>query len=94
MMENNTLEELLDKYYQVYDRFTFDFLFRSLLKIGCDYEEAKDTIMTHCALSTLVLQERIYNEYYLEINENDSISSDLLKLKNDIYTKNLFKNRN
>ena len=93
-MINITLEELLDKYYQVYDRFTFDFLFRSLLKIGYDHEEAKDTIMTHCALSALVHQERIHNEYYLEINENDSISSDLLRLKNDIYNKNFFKNRN
>ncbi len=80
MMENNILEELLDKYYQVFDRFTFDFLFKSLLKLGIDHEEAKDTIMTHCALSALVLQERIHNEYYLEINENESISSDLLKL--------------
>jgi len=93
-MDEKELEELLEKYYFVYDRFTFDALFKSLLKMDIDHEEAKDTILTHCALSALVLQERIHNEYYLEIDENDTIAPDLLKLKNEIYAKHFFKDWN
>jgi hypothetical protein len=68
---------------RVYDRFTFDSLFRNLLKDGCDHEEAKDIIIHNCALSTLVLQERIYNGYYVKISVNEMISDDLLELKNE-----------
>ena len=88
------MEELIGKNSEVFDRFTFDGFFRRLLKDGCDHEEAKDFILYNCALSTLVFQERIYNEYYLDINVNDSISEDLLRLKNYIYNKEFFKNRN
>jgi len=71
--------------FEVYDRFTFDFFFRNLLKEGYNHEEAKDIIIHNCALSTLVLQERIYNGYYLKISVNEIISNDLLELKNEIF---------
>ena len=71
--------------FEVYDRFTFDPLFRNLLKEGYDHEEAKDIIIHNCALSTLVLQERIYNGYYSEISVNEIISDDLLELKNELF---------
>ena len=70
---------------RVYDRFTFDSFFRNLLKEGYDHEEAKDIIIYNCALSTLVLQERIYNGYYLKISVDEIISKDLLELENEIF---------
>ena len=75
--------------HKVYDRFTFDSLFRYLLKDEYKYEEAKNFIINNCALSALVLQERIYNNYYLKISVDDEISYDLLELKNEAYNKKL-----
>ena len=85
------LEDYIKENYEVYDRFTFDYLFRRLLKDGYDHEEAKDIIIHNCALSTLVMQERIYNSYYLKISD-EKISDDLLELRNEIFNKH-FKNR-
>ena len=73
--------------YEVFDRFTFDYLFKRLLAEGYDHEEAKDTILYSCALSTLVMQERLYNEYYLEISANDEIAPDLMELKREVSNK-------
>lgn len=73
--------------YEVFDRFTFDYLFKRLLADGYDHEEAKDTILYNCALSTLVMQERLYNEYYLEISANDEIAPDLMELKREVSNK-------
>lgn len=81
------LEEYIKDNYNVFDRFTFDCLFRRLLKDGYDHEEAKDTILHQCALSALVLQERIRNEYYYKISEDDEISDDLLELRNEMILK-------
>jgi len=97
MMEYNEefteyLEDYIKGNYEVYDRFTFDYLFRNLLQDGYDHEEAKDIIIHNCALSTLVMQERIYNGYYLKISVNEQISDDLLELRNEIFNK-YFKNR-
>lgn len=77
--------------YEVFDRFTFDELFKKLLSDGCDHEEAKDTILYNCALSALVLQERIHNNFYQNISIDDEISNDLLKLKEEIANKILTK---
>ena len=68
----------------VFDRFTFDYLFKRLLADGYDHEEAKDIILYSCALSTLVTQERWDNEYYLEISVEDEIAPDLAELKREI----------
>ena len=93
MMDDEYPPDYVKKNYKVYDRFTFDYLFKRLLADGYDHEEAKDIILYSCALSTLVMQERIYNEYYLEISENDTIAPDLLDLQREIWNKAL-KNRN
>ena len=81
------LEDYIKENYEVYDRFTFDSLFRKLLKEGYDYEEALAIIIHNCALSTLVMQERIYNSYYLKISVNEKISEDLLVLAQQIIKK-------
>jgi hypothetical protein len=69
--------------HEVYDRFTFDSLFRRLLADGYDHEETEDMILFHCALSALVFQERIYNKYYCKLSENISCADDLIELKRE-----------
>ncbi|GEM_PF-1530865 len=49
--------------YEIYDRFSFDTLFKLLLNNGFEPEDALNFILTNCALSTLVFQERIYKIY-------------------------------
>ena len=92
-MEDEFLEDYIKEHYEVYDRFTFDYLFKKLLADGYDNEEAKDIILCNCALSALVIQKRIHNEYYFEISVDDTIASDLLELQREIYNKVLL-NRN
>jgi hypothetical protein len=89
IMDDEFLPDYIRANYKVYDRFTFDYLFKRLLADGCDHEEAKDTILCNCALSTLVMQERIYNEYYLDISETDTMANDLLELRSEIFKKAL-----
>ena len=81
------LEDYIRDNYEVFDRFTFDYLFRRLLKDEYDHDEAKDIILHQCALSALVLQERIHNEFFYKINEDDEISADLLELRNEMALK-------
>lgn len=83
------IEEFLSKNYLCYDRFTFDIIFRKLLMNDYSHEEAKDIILNNCLLSSLVLQERIYNSYYKRINIEEKISADLLKLKNEIFNQKM-----
>lgn len=78
------MEEFLKDHERCYDRFTFDKIFRFLLKNDFDYEEAKDAILYNCRLSALVLQERIHNRFYYKIKAEDEISADLLALKNEM----------
>ena len=80
----------IKKYYEVFDRFTFDYLFKRLLADGYDNEDANDIILYNCALSTLVTQERIDNEYYLEIFVNDVIAPDLLDIYREEFNKAVF----
>lgn len=93
MMEDQYPPDYIKKNYKVYDRFTFDYLFKRLLADGYDHEEAKDIILYNGALSTLVMQERIHNEYYLEISREDTIAPDLLELQGEIWN-NTLENRN
>jgi len=72
-----TEEELV----KLYDRFSFDNLFRLLLIHGFEREEALNFILCNCALSALVFQERLHNCYYLNIQVDEVISPDLLQLK-------------
>jgi hypothetical protein len=93
MMQDEWPPDYIKKNYKVYDRFTFDYLFKRLLADGYDHEEAKDIILYNCALSTLVMQERIHNEYYLKISREDTIAPDLLELQGEIWN-NTLENRN
>jgi hypothetical protein len=86
------LKECLSKFekneeslYKLYDRFSFDNFFRLLLNNDFEYEEALDFIICNCSLSALVFQERIYNKYYLNISTEETISDDLLELRNQIF---------
>jgi hypothetical protein len=90
MMDDDYLPSYIKENYEVYDRFTFDYLFKRLLSDGYDHEEAKDIILFNCALSTLVMQERLYNEYYLEISLDDVIAPDLLDMYRNEFNKDLF----
>ena len=92
-MEDEYPPKYVKENYEVFDRFTFDYLFKKLFADGYDHEEAKDIILYNCALNTLVLQERLYNEYYLEISLNDTIAPDLMEFKREIFDK-AFNNRN
>jgi hypothetical protein len=85
-MDDEYLPDYIKENYEVFDRFTFDYLFKRLLADGYDNEEAKDIILYNCALSTLVMQERLYNKYYLEISESDTIAPDLLQLREQIWS--------
>jgi hypothetical protein len=78
--EEDELIDYVKENYEVFDRFTFDYLFKRLLADGYDNEEAKDVILYNCALSTLVMQERLDNNYYLKIRADSVIAPDLLEL--------------
>jgi hypothetical protein len=84
---DKSLEDLYERNRNAYDRFTFDYVFRELLRLGFDHEEAKDMILYNCCLSALVLQERVHNRYYLKISEGEKLSQDLLNLRNEIFAK-------
>jgi hypothetical protein len=90
MMDDEYLPSYIKENYEVYDRFTFDYLFKRLLSDGYDHEEAKDMIQYNCALSTLVMQERLYNEYYLEMSMDDVIAPDLLGMYREEFNKDVF----
>lgn len=82
-MDFETQDEILDyikENYEVFDRFTFDDLFKRLLADGYDNEQAKDVILYNCALSLLVMQERLDNNYYLGMKATDGIAPDLLAM--------------
>ncbi len=86
-MEDEYLPDYIKDNYEVFGRFTFDDLFKRLLADGYDNEEAKDIILYNCALSTLVMQERLYNEYYLEISVSDGMAPDLLDMYREAFKK-------
>jgi len=86
-MDDEYLPDYIKENYDVFDRFTFDYLFKKLLADGYDHEEAKDIIFHNCALSALVIQERIHNRYYLEISADQIIAPDLAEMKAEIANK-------
>ncbi len=65
-----------------YDLFTFDALFRVLLRNGYDHEEALMYVIANCDMSALVFQDRTHNNYYEKIKVDEEFSPDLLKLIN------------
>jgi len=86
-MDSNYPPDYVSKNHRVFDRFTFDWLFKRLLADGYEHEEAKDAILNNCALSALVFQERIHNKYYLHISISDKIAPDLARLQKEIVHK-------
>ena len=72
-----------DDLIEIYDRFSFDALFRILLSEDFDAEES----------ITFILQNRVFNKYYLKIDVNDKISDDLKELFQEELRK-LFINKN
>lgn len=89
-MENEYLPDYIKENYEVFDRFTFDYLFKRLLFDGYEHEEAKDIVLFNCALSLLVMQERLDNGYYLKMKADDDIAPDLLVLYCEAFIKMLF----
>jgi len=83
-MEEKCLPDYIRDNHEVFDRFTFDHLFKKLLADGYDHEEAKDMILYNCFTSTLVSQERLDNDFYLEISAEDEMAPDLSELKREI----------
>ncbi len=72
------------------DRFTFDEMFKILLRNEYSHEEAKDLLMNNYSLSALVFQEKIENCSYLTIKATDKILPDFLKWGAD-FLKNFVK---
>jgi hypothetical protein len=67
--------------YIVYELYTFDNLFRLLLKNNFDHEEALYFILANCSLSALVFQERIHNKKYRKLSGKDALPADLAACK-------------
>lgn len=67
--------------YIVYELYSFDNLFRLLLKNNFDHEEAAGLILGNCSLSALVFQERIHNMGYKKLSAKDALSADLAACK-------------
>jgi hypothetical protein len=65
----------------VYELYTFDNLFRLLLKGDFDHEEALDFVLFNCSLSALVFQERIHNRKYRKLSAKDALPTDLAARK-------------
>ena len=89
-MDDEYLPHYIKDNYEVFDRFTFDDLFKRLLADGYDHEDTRNVIMYNCALSTLVTQERVDNDYYLEISVDDRMAPDLLDMYREAFKKAVF----
>jgi|GEM_PF-2258697 len=73
-------EKAISRFSEINDRFSFDNLFRLLLLLDYDHEDAREAILARCSLSLLVFQERMENQAYKKISLNEKISSDLRSL--------------
>ncbi|MCX5718400.1 MAG: hypothetical protein NT055_00275 [Nitrospirae bacterium] len=62
--------------YIVYDRFTFDNLFRLLLQAYFDHEDALYFMLANCSMSALVFQERLHNKKYKKLSAEDALPVD------------------
>jgi len=67
--------------YIVYELYTFDNLFRLLLKSNFDHEEALRFILCNCSLSALIFQERIHNMGYEQLSAKYALRADLAACK-------------
>lgn len=67
--------------YIIYDLYSFDNLFRLLLKNSFEHEQALYFILGNCSLSALVFQERIHNKGYKRLFAKDALPADLAACK-------------
>ena len=67
--------------YIVYELYTFDNLFRLLLKNGFGQKQALSFILCNCSLSALVFREGIHNHAYKELLAKGALPSDLAACK-------------
>ena len=76
--------------YIVFDYYTFDNLYKLLLKNAFDYEDALTFIIANCSLSGNIFQDRIFSEYYLILKAEDVLSPEEAAIKanfiNDMLT--------
>jgi hypothetical protein len=77
MIRHESIDTILEQNKDVYEQFTFDYLFRRLLEAGLDHEEALDLVLANCSLSALVFEERVHNGYHKRICLQEVISQDL-----------------
>ena len=68
----------------VFDLYTFDNLFRLLLKNNYSHSQALNFVLSNCSLSALVFQERFYNNKYLKLNSKDAIEPELSAIKSNL----------
>lgn len=62
--------------YIVYECFTFDNLFRLLLKADFDNEDALMFMLANCSMSAYVFQERIHNKKYRKLSVKNVLPAD------------------
>ena len=62
--------------YIVYELYTFDNLFRLLLKENFEHQEALYFVIANCSLSAVVFQERIHNMGYAKLLAEDALPPD------------------
>jgi hypothetical protein len=67
--------------YIVYELYTFDNLFRLLLKNGFSHKQSLSFILCKCSLSALVFQEGIHNHAYKELLAKDALPPELAACK-------------
>jgi hypothetical protein len=74
--ESDLLEDFLsnDGLIICYDLYTFDNLFKLLLKAGFSHEDALLNMYIRCDLSALVFQERIHNNKYMKMDSKDCLT--------------------
>lgn len=63
--------------YIIYDRYSFDNFFRLVLKNELNHDDSLYFVLSNCALSALIFQERIHNRYYLRLSAKDALPSKL-----------------
>lgn len=62
--------------YIVYENYTFDNLFRLLLKSGMCAEDALSFVLANCSLSAVVFQDRIHNKQYRKLLAKNALPPD------------------
>lgn len=65
----------------IYELYSFDNLFRLLLKNNFFHEEAINFIIANCSLSGIIFQERIHNKSYLKLSAEDALSPEESAIK-------------